>query len=72
MRVNQLRLYFASVAYVLSNALRHYGLQGTEMARAQAGTIRTKLLKLGAVVTVSVRRILIKLSKSAPIQCYLR
>lgn len=68
MRANQLRLYFSSVAYVLVNALRHFGLRGTQMERAQAGTIRTKLLKIGAVVTVSVRRIVVKLSRYAPVQ----
>lgn len=68
MRANQLRLYFSSLAYVLVNALRYFGLQGTEMERAQAGTIRTKLLKVGAVVTVSVRRIVVKLSRYAPVQ----
>jgi hypothetical protein len=68
MRANQLRLYFSSVAYVLLNALRHFGLRGTEMARAQAGTIRTKLLKIGAVVTVSVRRVVVELSRYAPVQ----
>lgn len=68
MRANQLRLYFSSVAYVLINALRHFGLRGTAMARAQAGTIRTKLLKIGAVVTVSVRRVVVKFSRYAPVQ----
>lgn len=68
MRANQLRLYFSSVAYVLLNALRHFGLRGTELARAQAGTIRTKLLKIGAVVTVSVRRLVVKLSRYSPVQ----
>jgi hypothetical protein len=68
MRANQLRLYFASVAYVLLNELRLFGLCGTEMARAQAGTIRTKLIKIGAVVTTSVRRVVVKLSRYAPVQ----
>jgi len=68
MRANQLRLYFSSAAYVLLNALRHFGLRGTQMERAQSGTIRTKLLKIGAVVTVSVRRIVVKLSRYAPVQ----
>ncbi len=54
---NQLRLYFSTFAYVLLQALRRMGLQGTEMAQAQAGTIRLKLLKLGARITISVRRI---------------
>lgn len=68
MRANQLRLYFASVAYVLLNELRVFGLRGTEMARAQAGTIRTKLIKIGAVVTTSVRRVVVKLSRYSPVQ----
>ena len=54
---NQLRLWFASLAYVLMTALRRMALQGTELANATAGTIRLKLLKLGALVAVSVRRV---------------
>ena len=57
MRANQLRLWLASLAYVLVEAVRRLGLTGTEMANATAGSIRLKLLKIGAVVTVSVRRI---------------
>jgi hypothetical protein len=68
MRANQLRLWFASVAYVLINLLRHYGLRGTEFERAQAGTIRLKLLKLGALVRVSVRRVVVSLSAAAPVR----
>jgi hypothetical protein len=68
MRANQLRLYFASVAYVLLNLLRFFGLRDTEMARAQAGTIRTKLLKIGAVITVSVRRLVVKISRYSPVK----
>jgi hypothetical protein len=68
MRANQLRLWFASVAYVLVNLLRAFGLAGTEMARAQAGTIRTKLLKVGAVVRVSVRRLVLSLSAASPVR----
>jgi hypothetical protein len=68
MRANQLRLWFASVAYTLLNLLRHFGLRGTELERAQAGTIRTKLLKIGAVVRVSVRRVVLSLSAAAPVR----
>jgi hypothetical protein len=68
MRANQLRLWFASIAYVLMNLLRHFGLRGTELERAQAGTIRIKLLKLGALVRVSVRRIVLSLSAAAPVR----
>jgi hypothetical protein len=68
MRANQLRLWFASVAYVLMNLLRHFGRRGAELERAQVGTIRLKLLKLGALVRVSVRRIVLSLSAAAPIR----
>ena len=68
MRSNQLRLCFSSVAYLLINELRRVGLAGTELARAQAGTIRTRLLKIGAIVSVSVRRIYVSLSSIHPLQ----
>lgn len=63
---NQLRLWFSSIAYVLMNALREKCLAKTELQNAQVGTIRTKLLKLGALITVSARRILIAISSSSP------
>jgi len=66
MRANQLRLWFSSVAYMLLAQLRRIGLKGSEMAKAQAGTIRLKLLKIGALVTVSVRRVVISLSSAFP------
>jgi hypothetical protein len=66
MRANQLRLYFSSMAYVLVCGLRRLGLKGTEMAQAQAGTIRTRLLKIGAQVRVSVRRVRLLLAASYP------
>ena len=50
------------------NLLRRFGLEGTALAGAQAGTIRLKLLKLGAVVRVSVRRVLLSLSASSPVR----
>lgn len=68
MRANQLRLWFASVAYVLLNLLRRFGLRGTELERAQVGTIRLKLLKLGALVRISVRRVVLSLSAAAPVR----
>jgi hypothetical protein len=68
MRANQLRLWFASVAYVLVNLLRHFGLKGTEFERAQVGTIRLKLLKVAAIVRVSVRRVVLSLSAAAPVR----
>src|SRR5437870_11301335 len=67
MRANQLRLWFSSVAYVLVETVRRVGLAGTALARA-VGTIRTRLLKLGALVTVSVRRVVIALSSVSPLQ----
>jgi hypothetical protein len=57
MRANQLRLWFASMAYVLICALRRIGLAHTQFARAACGTIRLKLLKIGVLVHTSVRRI---------------
>ena len=66
MRANQIRLYFSSFAYVLLCALRRLGLQGTEMAQAQCGSIRVKLLKIGARIGVSVRRIRVSFSQSYP------
>ena len=66
MRANQLRLWFASFAYVLMCALRRIGLKGTELARATCGTIRLKLLKIGALVTTSVRRVKVALASACP------
>ncbi len=68
LRANQLRLWFASLAYVLMEAVRRLALAGTEMANATAGSIRLKLLKLGAVVTVSVRRIKLAFATASPMQ----
>jgi hypothetical protein len=68
MRANQLRLWFSSVAYVLMNAFRQVALKGTEMERAQCGTIRVKLLKIGAQVKMSVRRVAVKLASGCPCQ----
>lgn len=65
---NQLRLWFSSVAYVLMNALRSRCLATTELRAAQVGTIRTKLLKLGARLLVSVRRVLVSISSGCPYQ----
>src|SRR6516165_1622734 len=62
------RLRFASLAYVLMTALRRMALQGTELAHATAGTIRLKLLKLGALVTISVRRIKIAIASACPVK----
>ena len=68
MRANQLRLWFASMAYVLLCALRRIGLAGTELARATCGTIRLKLLKIGAQVTTSVRRLKIAFASACPVK----
>jgi Transposase DDE domain group 1 len=66
MKGNQLRLYFSALAYTLMEALRRLGLQGTAWAQAQVDTIRLKLLKIGAVVKVSVRRVMLQLSSTYP------
>jgi hypothetical protein len=68
MRANQLRLWFASFAYVLLEALRRIGLRHTQFARATCGTIRLKLLKIGAQVRKSVRRIKVAMSSAFPYQ----
>ena len=68
LRANQLRLWLASLAYVLVTALRRMALQGTELAQATAGTIRLKLLKLGALVTTSVRRVKIAIASACPLK----
>jgi hypothetical protein len=68
MRANQLRLWFSALAYALVNELRAVALVGTELATAQVWTIRTRLLKVGAVVQQSVRRLRIALSSAFPLQ----
>ena len=68
MRANQLRLWFASMAYVLLCALRRIALKGTRFAKARCSTIRLKLLKIGALVRISVRRIKIAMASACPYQ----
>jgi hypothetical protein len=68
MRANQLRLWFASMAYVLVAALRRIGLAHTKFARASCGTIRLKLLKIGALVRTTVRRIKLAMPSAFPHQ----
>ena len=68
MRANQLRLWFASMAYVLLAALRRIALPATRLAHATAGTIRLRLLKLGALVRVSVRRVVVAMASGHPCQ----
>jgi len=66
MKSNQLRLYFSSFAYVLIQTLRRLGLHGTEMAKAQATTIRLKLFKVGAQIRVTTRKVWLSFSDSYP------
>jgi hypothetical protein len=68
MRSNQLRLLFSTMAHVLHKALKEFGLKGTSMASAQVHTIRSKLLKIGGRITVSVRRVVLSLSQAYPYQ----
>ncbi|MGA8380789.1 MAG: IS1380 family transposase [Stellaceae bacterium] len=68
MRANQLRLWFAAMAYVLLCALRRIGLKHTQFAAATCGTIRLALLKIGALVRVSVRRIHVAMASGCPWQ----
>ncbi len=66
MRANQLRLYFASFAYVLMHGLRRLGLAGTQHANAQCTTIRLKLLKIAARLRLSVRKVWLSFSEAYP------
>ncbi len=66
MRANQLRLWFAAMAYLLLCALRRIGLAETSFADATCGTIRLKLLKIGALVRISVRRVKIAMASACP------
>jgi len=66
MRANQLRLWFASFAYVLLCALRRIGLAHTQFATATCGTIRLRLLKIGALARVSVRRVVFAMASACP------
>ena len=66
LRSNQLRLYFSAMAYLLMQALRRLGLQGTQWAEAQATTIRLKVLKVGALIRVTVRKIWVALAGGYP------
>ena len=66
MKGNQLRLYFSALAYTLVEALRRLALKGTEWAQAQVDTIRLKLLKIGAIVRISARRIVLQISSAYP------
>jgi len=68
MRANQLRLYLSAMAYVLVSGLRRLGLKATELAEAQVSTIRTKLLKIGAQIRVTVRKVWVSMASSYPWQ----
>ena len=66
MHANQLRLWFASMAYVLVESIRRLALQTTDLANATCGTIRRKLFKIGALVTISVRRVKLAMASGCP------
>ena len=66
LRSNQNRLYFSSVAYLLMEALRRLGLKQTDLAQAQASTIRLKLLKMGALIRITVRKVWVSLAGGYP------
>lgn len=68
MRANELRMWFSAVAYTLTIALRRLGLQKTDLQKAQPQTIRLKLLKIGALISVSVRKVWVSLAESYPYQ----
>jgi hypothetical protein len=72
MRANQLRLYLSVMAYSLVCGLRRLGLQATHLAHAQVGTIRVRLLKIGARIRVTVRKIWVQMSSSFPLQTLFR
>ena len=66
LRSNQIRLYFSSVAYTLMEALRRLGLKGTALAEAQCSTIRLKLLKIGAFIRLTVRKVWVSMAGGYP------
>ena len=68
MRGNQLRIYLSVIAYTLMNGLRRLGLKATTMATAQVGTIRLKVLKIGGLIQVTVRKVWVRMASSYPYQ----
>ena len=68
MRGNQMRIYLSVIAYTLMNGLRRLGLKATTMATAQVGTIRLKVLKIGALIQVTVRKVWVRMASSYPYQ----
>jgi len=67
-RANQMRLYLSAMAYILVSGLRRLGLKATELAEAQVSTIRTKLLKIGAQIRVTARKVWVSMASSYPWQ----
>ena len=68
MRANQLRLYLSVMAYSLVCGLRRLGLSGTQWATAQVGTLRLRLLKIGAQIRLTVRKVWIQMASGFPLQ----
>ena len=68
MRGNQMRLYLSAMAYILVSGLRRLGLKATALAEAQVSTIRTKLLKIGARIRITVRKIWVSMVSGYPWQ----
>jgi hypothetical protein len=68
MRANQLRLYLSAMAYILMSGLRRLGLKATELAQAQVSTIRTKLLKIGAQIRITARKVWVSMASGYPWQ----
>ena len=66
LRSNQIRFYFSSMAYLLMQALRRLGLPGTEWAKAQCTTLRLKLLKIGALIRITVRKVWVSMAGGYP------
>ena len=66
LRSNQIRLYFSSVAYSLMQALRRLGLEGSDWAKAQCTTLRLKLLKIGALIRITVRKVWVSMATGYP------
>jgi hypothetical protein len=68
LRANQLRLYFSAAAYLLVHGLRRLGLKGTELARAQVATIWVRLLKIGARIRITARKVWVSMASSYPLR----
>jgi hypothetical protein len=68
MAANQMRLWFSSLAYLLLERVRAIGLEGSRLAEATLGSVRLRVMKVAAVVKVSVRRVHVALSSAFPLQ----